>query len=51
MPIERFLIELMQFLARACGHNSLSEISYCDITTWKTEIADLSGVRFRGVKR
>jgi glutamate synthase domain-containing protein 2/CDGSH-type Zn-finger protein len=44
-------IELMQVLARACGHVSLSDLSMRDVTTWKQEMADLSGVRFAGVKR
>ncbi len=42
-------VELMQVLARACGHADLSELSPDDITTWKREMADLSGVRFAGV--
>ena len=44
-------VELMQVLARACGHNSLSHFAHGDITTWKKEMADLSGVRFGGVHR
>jgi glutamate synthase domain-containing protein 2 len=44
-------VELMQVLARACGHSSLSDINAEDITTWKREMADLSGVRFAGVGR
>jgi len=42
-------VELMQVLARACGHDDLSSLSKDDITTWKREMADLSGVRFAGV--
>lgn len=42
-------VELMQVLARACGHDSLSGFTPRDITTWKREIADLSGIRFAGV--
>jgi glutamate synthase domain-containing protein 2/CDGSH-type Zn-finger protein len=44
-------VELMQVLARACGHNSLSDFVHRDITTWKKEMADLSGVHFGGVNR
>ncbi|MCO4848055.1 MAG: CDGSH iron-sulfur domain-containing protein [Yoonia sp.] len=44
-------VELMQVLARACGHNSLSDFTHRDITTWKKEMADLSGVRFAGINR
>lgn len=42
-------VELMQVLARACGHAELSEFTPRDITTWKREMADLSGIRFAGV--
>ena len=42
-------IELMQVLARACGHNSLTKFNKKDVTTWKREMAALSGVRFAGV--
>jgi hypothetical protein len=42
-------VELMQVLARACGHDSLSAFTSRDITTWKREVAELSGIRFAGV--
>ena len=42
-------VELMQVLARACGHDHLSKFCIEDITSWKREMADLSGVRFAGV--
>lgn len=42
--------ELMQVMARACGHASLSEFNLDDLTTWKRDIAELSGVAFGGVK-
>ncbi len=42
-------VELMQVLARACGHDDLSKLTHSDITTWKRDIADLSGVQFAGV--
>ncbi len=41
-------VELMQVLARACGHASLTEFSARDITTWKRDMAALSGIRFAG---
>ena len=41
-------VHLMQVLARACGHRQLSEFSPGDLTTFKREMADLSGVRFSG---
>ncbi|MGB0804949.1 MAG: glutamate synthase-related protein [Candidatus Puniceispirillaceae bacterium] len=42
-------VELMQVLARACGHSSLKGFSARDITTWKREMAELTGIRFAGV--
>ncbi len=42
-------VKLMQVLARACGHANLSDFRPDDITTWKREMADLSGVRFAGL--
>ncbi|MEJ2274463.1 MAG: glutamate synthase-related protein, partial [Woeseiaceae bacterium] len=41
-------VELMQVLARACGHDSLGAFSLSDLTTWKKDMAELSGVRFGG---
>ena len=42
-------VELMKILARACGHTHLSQFNMNDLTTWKREIACLSGVRYAGV--
>ena len=42
-------VELMQVMARACGHDHLSKFSLEDLTTWKKKIAELSGVAFGGV--
>lgn len=42
-------VELMKILARACGHSSLSDFSENDLTTWKPDMARLSGVRYGGV--
>ena len=42
-------VELMQVLARACGHAHLNEFQLDDLTTWKRDIAYLSGVRYAGV--
>ena len=41
--------ELMQVMARACGHTHLNQFNQNDLTTWKREMADLSGVAFGGV--
>lgn len=42
--------QLMQVMARACGHNSLAKFELNDITTWKKEIAELSGIQFAGIR-
>ncbi|MCK5331752.1 MAG: FMN-binding glutamate synthase family protein, partial [Candidatus Marinimicrobia bacterium] len=41
--------ELMKVMARACGHSSLSEFTINDLTTFKPEMAQLSGIRFGGL--
>ena len=41
-------VELMQLLARACGHSDLRAFSLSDLTTWKHDMAKLSGVSFGG---
>ena len=43
-------VELMQVMARACGHGHLSDFNADDLTTWKREMADLSGVAYGGVQ-
>ena len=42
-------VELMQMLARACGHDHLNQFSRTDLTTWKKDMADLSGIEYGGV--
>ena len=44
-------VELMKVLARACGHDRLSGFKVDDLTTWKRDIADLTGVAYGGVSR
>ncbi|MCG8586806.1 MAG: glutamate synthase-related protein [Pirellulales bacterium] len=49
--LSRFLeasVGLMKVMARACGHTHLSQFGMRDVTTWKKEMADLSGVAFAG---
>ena len=41
--------ELMQVMARACGHSHLGEFSSDDLTTWKREMAHLTGIQYGGV--
>ena len=40
--------ELMKILARACGHNRLSDFTIDDLTTFKSEMASLTGVAYGG---
>ena len=42
-------VELMQVLARACGHDRLGDFTVNDLTTWKKEMAELTGVSYAGV--
>ena len=42
-------VELMQVMARACGHDHLSKFNAADLTTWKRDMSDLSGVQFGGL--
>ena len=42
-------VGLMKVLARACGHSSLADFGRDDLTTWKPEVARLTGVRYSGV--
>ncbi len=42
-------VHLMQILARACGHDQLSGFNTNDLTTWKRDIAHLTGVAYAGV--
>ena len=41
-------VELMQVMARACGHDHLSQFNQEDLATWHREMALLSGVKFSG---
>jgi glutamate synthase domain-containing protein 2/nitrite reductase/ring-hydroxylating ferredoxin subunit len=40
--------ELMQVMARACGHSRLDAFSQDDLTTWKREMRDLTGIHYGG---
>ena len=42
-------VELMKVMARACGHRRLRDFCRDDLTTWKREVAELSGVEFSGI--
>ena len=41
--------ELMQVMARACGHDHLNKFNANDLTTWKRDMSDISGVPFGGL--
>ena len=40
--------ELMQVMARACGHAHLNQFTKDDLATWKRDMAHLSGVNYAG---
>ena len=40
--------ELMQVMARACGHHHLNQFNQNDLATWNREMALLSGVKYSG---
>lgn len=42
-------VELMQVMARACGHDDLKQFNKNDLATWHRELAFLSGVEFSGL--
>lgn len=51
--LARFLkasTQLMQVMARACGHDRLNQFNVNDITTWKKEMADLTGIAYAGIR-
>ncbi len=41
-------VELMQVMARACGHDDLKKFNKSDLATWHREMAILSGVAYAG---
>ena len=50
--LDRFLrasVDLMTLLARACGHTHLNQLVIDDLTTWKRDVAYLTGVAYAGV--
>ncbi|GAA5136044.1 glutamate synthase-related protein [Thalassotalea piscium] len=42
-------VELMQVMARACGHNTLKSFNSADLATWHREMALLSGIKYSGL--
>jgi glutamate synthase domain-containing protein 2 len=50
--LDRFLrasIDLMQVLARACGHSHLNQFSPDDLTTFDRDMAHLAGIAYGGM--
>jgi glutamate synthase domain-containing protein 2 len=45
----RAAVQLMSTLARACGHTRLDQLRLDDLTTWKRDVAYLTGVKYAGV--
>ncbi|MEM8487052.1 MAG: glutamate synthase-related protein [Bacteroidota bacterium] len=41
-------VELMQVLARACGHDHLGKFNKDDLSTWNRDIAYLTGIPYAG---
>ena len=41
--------QAMKVLARACGHADIQEFNAADLTTWKKELSQLTGVRYAGI--
>ncbi len=41
--------ELMQVMARACGHDHVNKFNIDDLTTWKKDMSEISGVPFGGM--
>ena len=39
-------VELMQVMARACGHNHLNQFEQRDLAAWKRNIAKLAGIEY-----
>ncbi|TKB46084.1 glutamate synthase-related protein [Thalassotalea mangrovi] len=51
--LNRFLrasTELMQVMARACGHQHLCGFNRHDIASWHRQVADLAGIDYAGYK-
>jgi len=43
-------VSLMQVLARACGHTHLSQFNPGDLTTFKRDMAELTGIDYGGIR-
>ncbi len=43
-------IELMQVMARACGHDHLNHFNKNDLASWDKELAELAGIEWSGFR-
>lgn len=43
-------VDLMKVMARACGHHHLNQFSLSDLTTWKKEMSELTGIEYGGIR-
>lgn len=53
LRLDRFFnasVDLMRILARACGHEHLNQFCIDDLTTFKLDMADLTGVQYGGMR-
>ncbi len=41
-------VELMQVMARACGHNHLNQFHKDDLANWDKDLAQLAGIEWSG---
>jgi hypothetical protein len=44
-------VSVLKVMAMACGHDSLAGFERRDLTTWKRDVAELTGVEYAGVGR
>jgi glutamate synthase domain-containing protein 2/nitrite reductase/ring-hydroxylating ferredoxin subunit len=52
LRLQRFFessVHLMAIMARACGHTHLNQFNADDLTTWKRDVAHLTGVQYAGM--
>ena len=43
-------VELMQVIARACGHDHLNQFEKNDLASWNRELAELAGIEWSGFR-
>lgn len=43
-------VDLMKVMARACGHHHLQQFNLSDLTTWKKDMSELTGIEYGGIR-